>query len=212
MLEKLKEELWKLHLELPKNKLVSWTSGNISARDEITNLVVIKPSGILYEDLSPDKLVVLDLNGRVIEGSLKPSTDSASHLYIYRSRPDIKGIVHTHSAYATSFAAVGRHIPVALTAIADEFGGSIPCSSYASIGGEQIGKEVINCLGKGKAVLLRQHGVFTVGESPLAALKTAVMLENIAKTIYLAERLGKLEEIKKEEVNRAHQYYVQNYG
>src|ERR1041385_821539 len=117
MLEQLKEQLWKLHLELPKNGLVTWTGGNVSARDPETGLVLIKPSGVMYEDLRPADHVVLDLEGRGVEGALKPSSDTASHLYIYRHRPDVGGVVHTHSRYATAFPAVGRPIPVVLTAI-----------------------------------------------------------------------------------------------
>ena len=126
MLEALKQELHRLHLELPRNGLVKWTSGNVSARDADSGLVVIKPSGIPYEELCPEHHVVVDLQGNVVEGALKPSSDTASHLYIYRHRPDVNGAVHTHSPYATAFAALGRPIPVYLTAMGDEFGGSIP--------------------------------------------------------------------------------------
>lgn len=127
MLESIKQELHQLHLELPRQNLVTWTSGNISARDPASGLVVIKPSGIRYEDLQPEHMVVVDLEGEIVEGSLKPSSDTASHLYIYRHRPDVNGIAHTHSRYATAFAANGMAIPVYLTAQADEFGGPIPC-------------------------------------------------------------------------------------
>src|SRR5258708_2466769 len=133
MLERLKEELVRLHLELPRNHLVVWTGGNVSARDADSGLVVIKPSGILYEELSPKNMVVVDLKGNIVEGKLKPSSDTASHLYIYLHRPDVNGIVHTHSPYATAFAAVNRAIPVVLTAIADEFGGPIPCGGFPLI-------------------------------------------------------------------------------
>jgi L-ribulose-5-phosphate 4-epimerase len=136
MLERLKEELVQLHLELPKNNLVMWTGGNVSAKDPESGLVVIKPSGIRYEDLRPEHMVVLNLQGDIIEGDLKPSSDTFSHLHIYRERPDVGGIVHTHSRYATAFAAVGKPIPVVLTAMADEFGGSIPCGKFALIGYE----------------------------------------------------------------------------
>src|SRR6266545_5604978 len=143
MLEQLKEQLWKLHLELPKNGLVKWTGGNVSARDPETGLVAIKPSGVLYEDLRPEDHVVLDLDGNIVEGTLKPSSDTASHLYIYRHRPDVNGVVHTHSRYATAFAAVGRSIPVYLTGQADEFGGEIPCAGFAFIGDDSIGSLVV---------------------------------------------------------------------
>ena len=163
MLEALREELWRLHLELPKNELVKWTGGNISARDPESNLVVIKPSGVRYEQLRPEDMVVVDLEGSVVEGTHKPSSDTQSHLYIYRHRPDVGGIVHTHSPYATAFAALGRPIPVVLTAMADEFGGPIPCGRFALIGSEAIGEAVLEAIGDSSAVLLKHHGVFTVG-------------------------------------------------
>ncbi|MCK4418426.1 class II aldolase/adducin family protein, partial [Candidatus Aerophobetes bacterium] len=177
MLEKLREEVWRMNLELPKNRLVSMTSGNVSGRDKKTGYVVIKPSGISYEDLKPSHMVVVDLEGKIIEGSLKPSVDTPTHLYVYRYRDDVNGIVHTHSNYATSFAALGKPIPVYLTAMADEFGGSIPVGAYAKIGGEEIGEEIINSIGDSPAILMKNHGVFTIGPSAKAALKTAVMLE-----------------------------------
>ena len=147
MLELLRETLWSLHLELPKNELVKWTGGNVSARDPETGYVVIKPSGVRYEDMMPEDMVIVDLDGDVIEGDLKPSSDTLSHLYIYRHRPDVGGVVHTHSPYATAFAAVGKPIPVCLTAIADEFGGPIPCGGFALIGSEAIGKAVTWVMG-----------------------------------------------------------------
>jgi len=143
MLDTLKETVYHLHLELPKYNLVAWTGGNVSARDPESNLVVIKPSGVLYEKLRPEDHVVVNLDGDVVEGKLKPSSDTLSHLYIYRHRPDVNGVVHTHSPYATAFAAVGEPIPVCLTAIADEFGGPVPCAGFALIGGEDIGKQVV---------------------------------------------------------------------
>jgi L-ribulose-5-phosphate 4-epimerase len=157
MLEALREQLWQLHLELPRNNLVTWTSGNISARDPQSGLVVIKPSGIKYVDLRPEHMVVVDLEGDIVEGTLKPSSDTASHLYIYRHRPDVNGVVHTHSRYATAFAALGKPIPVYLTAQADEFGCPIPCGGFALIGGEEIGQVVIEAIGSSPAVLLKTH-------------------------------------------------------
>ena len=212
MLEKLREEVWRMNLELPKNRLVSMTSGNVSGRDKKTNYVVIKPSGMSYEDLKPSHMVVVDLEGKIIEGSLKPSVDTPTHLYIYRHRDDVNGIVHTHSNYATSFAALGKSIPVYLTAMADEFGGSIPVGAYAKIGGEEIGEEIINSIGDSPAILMKNHGVFTIGPSAKAALKTAVMLEDIAKTVFLALLQGTPDEIPPEEVKRAHRRYKEKYG
>ena len=212
MLEQLKEQLWKLHLELPKNNLVTWTSGNVSARDPESGLAVIKPSGITFEELHPEHHVVVDLQGKVVEGMLKPSSDTASHLYIYRHRPDVNGVVHTHSSYATAFAALGRPIPVYLTAMADEFGGPIPCGGFAFIGGEEIGREVVEHIGNSPAVLLKNHGVFTVGPNARAAVKAAVMTEDVARTTWLALQLGQPDEIPPDAVRRLHHRYTHEYG
>ncbi len=212
MLESLREQVWRLHLELPRNGLVTWTSGNISARDPETGLVVIKPSGVMYEDLRPEHMVILDVDGRVVEGDLKPSSDTASHLVIYRHRPDVNGVVHTHSPYATAFAALGRPIPVYLTAIADEFGGPIPCGGFALIGGEEIGRVVLESIGDSPAVLLKNHGVFTVGPTVTAAVKAAVMVEDVARTVHFALQLGQPDEIPDAEVRKLRTRYTTEYG
>jgi L-ribulose-5-phosphate 4-epimerase len=212
LLEPLREQLWQLHLELPKNGLVTWTSGNVSARDPESGLVVIKPSGLRYEELRPEHMVVVGLDGRRVEGDLKPSSDTASHLYIYRHRPDVNGVVHTHSPYATAFAAVGRPIPVYLTAMADEFGGPIPCGGFALIGGEEIGQVVVASIGDSPAVLLKNHGVFTVGPTAEAAVKAAVMVEDVARTVYFALQLGQPEPIPDEAVRKLRIRYTTQYG
>jgi L-ribulose-5-phosphate 4-epimerase len=212
MLETLKEDLVNLNRELPKNNLVVWTGGNASARDRESGLVVIKPSGVPYENLRAVDMVVLDLDGRIIEGSLKPSSDTATHLYIYRQRPDVGGIVHTHSPYATAFAAVNKPIPVVLTAIADEFGGPIPCAGFALIGDEAIGRLVVEGIGKSSAVLLKNHGVFTIGRDAHAAVKAAVMAEENAKTVWLALQIGQPDEIPPAEVEKLHYRYTHIYG
>ncbi len=212
MLEKLKEQLVQLHLELPKNNLVMWTGGNVSARDAETGLVVIKPSGIRYEDLKAEHMVVLDIDGNIMEGDLKPSSDTYSHLYIYRHRPDVNGAVHTHSRYATAFAAVGMEIPCVLTAMADEFGGAIPCGGFAIIGNDEIGKVVVDSIGKSPAVLLKNHGVFTIGKTPTAAVKAAVMTEDVAATVWMAMQLGKPEVIAPETVEKLYERYTHVYG
>ena len=212
MLETLREQLYQLHLELPKNNLVTWTSGNISARDLKTGYVVIKPSGIRYEHLRPEQMVIVDVEGNIIEGALKSSSDTVSHLYIYRHRPDVGGIVHTHSPYATAFAAVNRPIPVYLTAQADEFGGPIPCGGFALIGGEEIGKVVIESIGTSCAVLLKNHGVFTIGPNAEAAVKAAVMVEDVARTTWLALQLGQPDEIALEDIAKLHHRYTRQYG
>lgn len=212
MLEALREQVWKLHLELPKNDLVKWTGGNVSGRDPETGLVVIKPSGVKYPDLRPEHLIVLDVNGKVIEGNLSPSSDTASHLYIYRQRPEVGGIVHTHSPYATAFAAVGKPIPVYLTAIADEFGGPIPVGGFALIGGEEIGRVVVESIGRSPAVLLKNHGVFTIGKNAEAAVKAAIMTEDVARTVWYALALGTPDVIPAEDVAKLHDRYTNVYG
>ena len=212
MLEKLKEQLVELHLELPKNDLVRWTGGNVSVRDPETGLVAIKASGIRYEEMRAEHMVIVDLEGDIKEGDLKPSSDTASHLYIYRHRPDLNGVVHTHSPYATAFAALGRPIPVYLTGMADEFGGPIPCGGFALIGSEAIGKIVVETIGNCPAVLLKNHGVFTVGASGEAAVKAAVMVEDVAKTTWLALQLGQPDVISPEDIAKLHHRYTNVYG
>ncbi len=212
MLEKLKEELVQLHLELPKNNLVMWTGGNVSARDPETGLVVIKASGIRYEDMGPEHMAVVEMDGKVVEGDFKPSSDVHSHLYIYKHRPDVFGVVHTHSRYATAFAAVGKPIPCVLTAIADEFGGPIPCGGFALIGDEAIGKVVVDTIGKSPAVLLKNHGVFTIGKNATAAVKAAVMTEDVAATVWMALQIGTPDIIPQDDVDKLHNRYTRVYG
>jgi L-ribulose-5-phosphate 4-epimerase len=212
MLEKLREELVQLHLELPRHNLVAWTSGNVSVRDPGTGLVVIKPSGIRYEDLTPESMVVVDLDGKMVEGRYKPSSDTFAHVYVYRHREDVNGVVHTHSTFATAWAAAGRPIPPVLTAICDEFGGAIPVGAYAKIGGDEIGQEIIRSIGSSPAILMKNHGVFTVGKTPEAAVKAAVMVEDVARTVYHAMQLGQPDEIPADEVARAHRRYLDEYG
>jgi L-ribulose-5-phosphate 4-epimerase len=212
MLEKLKDELVQLHLELPKQNLVVWTGGNVSVRDPDSGLIAIKPSGVRYEHLTADKMVVLDLNGKILEGALKPSSDTASHLYIYRHRRDVNGVVHTHSRFATAFAAIGKPIPVYLTAQGDEFGGEIPCAGFALIGGEEIGKQVVEHIGDSPAVLLKNHGVFTIGKNGEAAVKAAVMVEDVAATVWMALQVGQPEVIPPDLVALLHDRYRNVYG
>jgi L-ribulose-5-phosphate 4-epimerase len=189
LLEKLREIVWKCNLDLPKNGLIKMTSGNVSGRDPETGLVVIKPSGYSYEEMTPEHMVVVDLDCRVIEGDLKPSTDTDTHLFVYRHRPDVFGMVHTHSPYATSFAVLGQTIPACLTASA-MLGGEIPLGGYAPIGGAEIGQEIINKIGRSLAIIMQNHGVFTIGSSPEQATKLAVEVEEIAKITHLAMLRG----------------------
>ena len=210
--EKLRREVCAMNLELPRQDLVTWTSGNVSGRDPETGYVVIKPSGVRYDALKPDNMVVVDLDGNVVEGPLKPSVDTATHLYVYQHRPDVGGVVHTHSPYATSFALLGQSIPVYLTAMADEFGTEIPIGAYCQIGGEQIGQEIVRSIGDSPAILIQSHGVFTVGKNAEAAVKAAVMTEDVAKTVHFALLRGRPEPLPPDEVERAHRAYLEHYG
>ena len=212
LLESLRQQVCSLHSELPRNNLVTWTSGNISGRDPETGFVVIKPSGVTYAELTPEKMVVLDLDGKVVEGTLKPSSDTTTHLYIYSKCMDVNGIVHTHSPFATAFAAVGKTIPPVLTAICDEFGGEIPLGGLALIGDESIGEEVVRSIGKSSAILMQNHGVFTIGKDPTAAVKAAVMVEDAARTVFYAMQLGELIPIPEDMVVKLHKRYIEKYG
>jgi L-ribulose-5-phosphate 4-epimerase len=212
MYNDLRDECCRLNLELPRNGLVAWTAGNVSVRDRESGVVVIKPSGVRYDDLRPEFMVILDVDGRVLEGELQPSSDTASHLYIYRQRADVNGVTHTHSTYATAFAALGRSIPVYLTAQADEFGGPVPVGEFALIGGEEIGREVVRSIGASPAILMKNHGVFTVGRDGEAAVKAAVMVEDIARTVWLALQLGQPDELSAEAVEKLHYRYLHVYG
>lgn len=212
MLEKLKEQVCAANLELPRNNLVTWTSGNVSGRDTQTGLVVIKPSGVRFEALRPEDMVLLDLDGKIAEGGLKPSSDVWTHLYVYRHRPDLNGMVHTHSPYATAFAAIGQPIPPVLTAMCDEFGGPIPIGGFAPIGNEEIGREIVRSIGDSAAILMQNHGVFTVGKTVEAAIKAAVMVEDVARTVWLAMQIGKPLPISDEMVARLRRRYLNEYG
>ena len=208
----LRHEAYRLNMELPKNGLVAWTQGNVSVRDQGAGVAAIKPSGIRYEDLTPENMVIVDMDGAIAEGDLKPSSDTATHLYIYRHRAEINGVVHTHSTYATAFAALGRPIPIVLTSMGDEFGGPIPCGGFALIGSEAIGKVVIESIGDSPAVLLKNHGAFTIGKTGEAAVKSAVMLEDAARTVWAALLLGQPDVIPDEDVVKLHKRYTTVYG
>lgn len=211
MLEQLREIVWKCNLELPRNGLVKMTSGNVSGRDPESGLVVIKPSGVSFEALTPANMVVVDVDGRVVEGNLKPSTDTDTHLYVYCHRPDVFGMVHTHSPYASSFAVLGQPIPACLTASA-MLGGEIPLGGYAPIGGEDIGQEIINKIGHAKAIIMQNHGVFTIGSSAQQATKMAVEVEEIAKITHLAMMRGQPILLTPSQVNYMMNLYQNEYG
>lgn len=198
---------------LPKAGLVTMHSGNVSAVDRENRRVLIKPSGADYEDLTPDKIVEVDLDGGgPIPGQLKPSVDLPHHLFLYRECPEIGAVVHTHSNYATAFAACHRAIPAVLTAISDEFGGEVPCTPYVDNDGDNIGRSILNFRGRGPAILLGNHGVFAWGRDVRSALKAAIMVEDVAKTVALAESLGTPIPIPPEEVERWWDRYQNRYG
>jgi L-ribulose-5-phosphate 4-epimerase len=210
-MDDLRRELCALHAELPRNDLVAWTSGNISARAD--DLMLIKPSGVSYAELTPESMVLCDLHGTVVEGDLAASSDAATHGYIYR-HSDAGGIVHTHSAYATAWAIRGEPIPCVMTAMADEFGGEIPVGPFALIGDEEIGRGVVDTLSahRSPAVLMRSHGVFAFGDSPRDALKSAVMCEDVARTVHLARALGPVEPLDPDSIDALYDRYQSVYG
>ncbi len=211
-LDQIRREVWEANLGIYRAGLVTMHSGNASGIDRKRGLVLIKPSGMDYEKMRPADLVVTDLDGRKVKGKWKPSVDLPHHLYIYRHRPEIGGIIHTHSNYATSFALLGRSIPAYLTAIADEFGVEIPCAPYVDNVRDHIGKEILKCAGKAPAVLLAHHGAFAFGASPAAAFKAAVMLEDVAKTCHLALLLGKPKPLPPDEIQKWYGRYHSTYG
>jgi L-ribulose-5-phosphate 4-epimerase len=210
----LRREVARLHAELPRNELVVWTAGNVSARVPGQDLLVIKPSGVRYEDITPESMVVTDLDARLVEGDLAPSSDTAAHAYVYKHRPDVAGVVHTHSTYATAWCARGEPIPCVLTMIADEFGGEIPVGPFALIGDDSIGQGIVETLAghRSPAVLMRNHGVFTIGASPAAAVKAAVMCEDVARTVHIARQLGDPVPIAPDLIDRLYQRYQNHYG
>ena len=186
----LRHRVWKANMALPESGMVRWTSGNASGRDPETGLVAIKPSGMSFSEMQPEDIVVVDLDGRVVEGVRRPSVDTTSHLYVYRHRADIHGIVHTHSCFATAFAIRGEELPVITTTAAAIFGVPIPVSQFATIGEEEIGREIVGRIGKAPAILLRNHGVFALGQTVREALKNAVYVEETAESYYYARLLG----------------------
>ncbi len=204
----------KLHEMLVRYNLVSWTGGNISGRVPGADRFVIKPSGVEYDDLTPANMIVCDLDGTVIEGEHSPSSDTAAHAYIYRNMPGINGVVHTHSTYATAWAARGEAIPCVLTGQADEFGGDIPVGPFAIIGDDSIGRGVVTTLTghRSRAVLMQNHGVFTIGSSPRDAVKAAVMAEDVARTVHIATQLGELIPIPQQKIDALFHRYQNVYG
>lgn len=210
--EQLRRQVWEANLGIYRAGLVTVHAGNASGVDRKRGLVVIKPSGMDYDKLQPKDMVVTDLDGRKVSGQWNPSVDLPHHLYLYKHRPEIGGIIHTHSNYATSFALLGLPIPVYLTAFADEFGAEVPCVPYIDNQGDNLGKGILKHMGKAPAVLLAKHGVFAFGPTPRAALKSAVMLEDVAKTCHLALLLGKPKALPEKEVRKWYDRYHTTYG
>jgi L-ribulose-5-phosphate 4-epimerase len=211
-LKALKKAVWEANQGIFRAGLVTMHSGNASGIDRARGLVVIKPSGMDYDQMRPSDMVVTDLKGKSIDSKWKPSVDLPHHLYLYKNRPDIGGVIHTHSNYATSFALLGRSIPVYLTAIADEFGCEIPCVPYIDNHGDNIGQAILKHIGQSPAVLLANHGVFAVGKTPRDALKAAVMLEDVAHTCHLALLKGDPQPLPPDEVKKWFHRYHTSYG
>lgn len=212
-LKNLRQVTYEANIALQKAELVRWSSGNASARDPQSGVIAIKPSGVLFDALTPDNLVIVDLDGRVLEGDLKPSVDTTSHLYVYRHMSHVHGIVHTHSKFATAFAIQGIELPVTTTTHACLFGGPIPCSGLATIGEEEIGREIVNNIGTMEVILLRNHGVFAIGRTPMAALKNAIYAEESAESTFLASMLdSNLAHLPQHMIDDGRRMYLSEYG
>jgi len=210
----LRRTVAELHKALTRYELVIWTAGNISARVPGHDLLVIKPSGVSYDSLTADAMVVTNLNGALVEGDHTPSSDTAAHAYVYRHMPAVGGMVHTHSTYATAWAARAEPIPCVLTMAADEFGGDVPVGPFALIGDDSIGRGIVDTLrdSRSKAVLMAGHGPFTIGKNAASAVKTAVMLEDIARTTHVAEQLGTPNRLDQRDIDSLYHRYQNVYG
>jgi L-ribulose-5-phosphate 4-epimerase len=212
-----KERVAALHAELPRWELVVWTAGNVSERvtnPEGDDLLVIKPSGVSYDDITPGAMVVCDLDGNLVEGERAPSSDTAAHAYVYTHMPEVGGVVHTHSTYATAWAARGEEIPCVLTMMADEFGGPIPVGPFAIIGDDSIGRGIVETLrgSRSKAVLMKNHGPFTIGSDAKAAVKAAVLCEEVARAVHISRQLGEPVPIEQQYVDSLYDRYQNVYG
>jgi L-ribulose-5-phosphate 4-epimerase len=207
-----------LHAELVRYGLVVWTGGNVSGRVPGADLFVIKPSGVLYDELAPENMILCDLDGNVVPGTdgseRSPSSDTAAHAYVYRHMAHVGGVVHTHSTYACAWAARGEEIPCVLTAMADEFGGPIPVGPFAIIGDDSIGRGIVETLSghRSRAVLMRNHGPFTIGRNARDAVKAAVMVEDVARSVHISRQLGEPTPIPQEAVDRLFDRYQNVYG
>ena len=212
--DRLKTELAALHALLPANGLVVWTAGNVSARVPGADLLVIKPSGVLYDQLTPEAMVVTDLDGNLVEGDRAPSSDTFAHGYVYAHMPHVGGVVHTHSDYATAWSARREAIPCVLTMMADEFGGDVPVGPFALIGDDSIGRGIVETLSgsRSPAVLMAQHGPFTIGKDALSAVKAAVMVEDVARTVHIARQLGDPTRLDQADIDSLYARYQNVYG
>jgi L-ribulose-5-phosphate 4-epimerase len=210
----LRQQVCELHAELVRYGLVVWTAGNVSARVPGQDLMVIKPSGVSYDDLTPANMIVCDLEGKVVDGELAPSSDTAAHAYVYRQMPAVGGVVHTHSTYACAWAARGESVPCVLTAMADEFGAEIPIGPFALVGDDSIGQGIVETLAghRSPAVLMRNHGVFTIGASARDAVKAAVMCEDVARSVHISRQLGEPVPIAADQIDRLYERYQNVYG
>ena len=209
-----REHVAALHAYLTRYRLVTWTSGNVSERVPGEDLFVIKGSGVSYDSLTWEGITVCDLDGEVVDGVRAPSSDTAAHAYVYRHMADVNGQVHTHSPYATAWAARGEPIPCAITAMADEFGGDIPVGPFALIGDDSIGRGIVQTLRghRSSAVLMRNHGPFTIGRTAREAVKAAVMCEEVARTIHIARQLGEPLPIDETDIDSLYARYQNAYG
>ena len=217
-IQRVRDDVAALHAQLTRYNLVIWTGGNISGRVPGADLFVIKPSGVEYDDLRADNMILCTLDGAVVPGSpgseRSPSSDTAAHAYVYRHMLHVNGVVHTHSTYATAWAARGEPIPCVITGQADEFGGDIPIGPFAIIGDESIGEGIVATLAghRSRAVLMQNHGVFTIGSSPRDAVKAAVMAEDVARTVHIARQLGETIPIPPEKIDSLFERYQNVYG
>lgn len=211
---RVREIVSRLHAELPRWELVVWTAGNVSQRVPGADLFVIKPSGVGYDELSPEAMVVCDLDGVLVDGDRAPSSDTAAHAYVYRHMAEVGGVVHTHSTYAVAWAARGEEIPCVLTMMADEFGGPVPVGPFALIGDDSIGRGIVETLrrSRSRAVLMQNHGPFTVGADARAAVKAAVMVEEVARTVHISRQLGEPLPIPQDDIDRLYARYQHVYG
>ncbi|KQR86873.1 L-ribulose-5-phosphate 4-epimerase [Microbacterium sp. Leaf179] len=217
-IDAVRADVAQLHAELVRYNLIVWTGGNVSGRVPGADLFVIKPSGVSYDDLAPENMILCDLDGNAIPGTpgseRSPSSDTAAHAYVYRYMPEVGGVVHTHSTYGVAWAARGEEIPCVITAMADEFGGPIPVGPFAIIGDDSIGRGIVDTLRghRSRGVIMQNHGPFTIGTNAKDAVKAAVMLEDVARTVHIAREAGPLIPIPQDKIDALYNRYQNVYG